>query len=204
MPPGWGQKLHLRVSFHYPVSRKLPLLAGQASHCTIPELSLMAFRNTTSKCVQLWRADGLVGTALHIYSSYSAVLVMFRSGLDSQCDTKKMELSDKTGSQKITLLQSSLLEELFPVLVKTSSWSRFGAFTINNSILYITAILLKLLSISKEVLFSHQSCIDNLLHKGLGWSIRSTGEICSSSSSQGQNRPISHFLTWVWISFRSS
>lgn len=81
----------------------------------------MAFRNTTSKCVQLWRADGLVGTALHIYSSYSAVLVMFRSGLESQCDTKKMELSDKTGSQKITLLQSSLLEELFPVLVKTSS-----------------------------------------------------------------------------------
>lgn len=39
MAPGWGQKPHLRVSFHYPVSRKLPPQRGQASHCTIPQLS---------------------------------------------------------------------------------------------------------------------------------------------------------------------
>lgn len=86
--------------------------------------------------VKLLRTDGLVGPALPIYSSYSAVLVMFRSGLESQCDTKQMEFSDKPGSQIITLLQSNL-EELFPILLKISSQHRLGAFTISNSILHI-------------------------------------------------------------------
>lgn len=62
---------------------------------------------------------------------------MLRYGLESQCDTKQMELSDKSGSRTIALLQSNLLEELFPVLLKISSQSRLGAFTINSSILYI-------------------------------------------------------------------
>lgn len=39
MAPGWGWKPHSRVSLHYPVSRKLPSLRGQASHCTTPQLS---------------------------------------------------------------------------------------------------------------------------------------------------------------------